>query len=1180
MSEPTPTDPFVTREHVPATDEPDAVPTRPPSPDGSETATVPPIAPAPDTAPETRSVSVPGYEILGKLGEGGMGIVYKARQLAADRVVAMKMILGGGHVSADLLTRFRTEAKAIARLQHPNIVQVYDVGECDGLPYFSLEFCPGGTLAKKLSGTPLPPREAAGLVETLARAMHAAHQAQIIHRDLKPANVLLAADGTPKITDFGLAKKIDEAGQTASGAIMGTPSYMAPEQAGGKSAIGPAADVYALGAILYECLVGRPPFKGPTAVDTILQVISDEPVPPTQLQSKVPRDLETICLKCLQKEPARRYASAAELADDLRRYQAGEPIAARPVGIGERAVKWVRRRPAMAASLSAAAVLAVVSLGGIGYALQKDAQYKIDSANKETVHQTEIANQERENTREQERLTKEAQSERDKAEAILARSLLRPLGHGTDAIIQPVNQIELDALWELAESPGDRVRLLFVQRALDLAGTLRQLRNRREHAMHAAIGLDRSRRQRAAAVLLARLRDERVDTQMRTDCVLVRIALGDPNPEFVVAAARTLTDQMAQTGDLRALAALAQGLEAVSARLDADDAAAAARVLTDWMAKTDNPVLERALAQGLEAVSARLDADDTAKYAAVAARALTNQMAKTNYPFLEPMAQGLGAVSARLDAKDAAKYAAAAARVLTDRMAKTDKSDALRRLAQGLGAVSPRLDAEDAAKYAAAAARVLTDQMAKTADPNDLAALAQGLEEVSARLDAEDAAAAARVLTNRMAKQINSQVRIVGINPVLERAALAQGFRAVSARLDAKDAAAAARVLTDAIAKTADSYTLPALAQGLGAMSVRLGAEDAAAAARAFTDRMTKTDDPDALRGLAQGLEAVSAELAAEEAAKNATVAARVLTNQMAKTDNPNALAALAQGLGAVSARLDAEDAAKYAAAAARVLTNQMAKMEKGFALAALAQGLGAVSARLDAEDAAKYAAAAARALTDQIAKTADPYGYSLAALAQGLGAVSARLSAEDAAKYAGVAARALIDQMTKTHDPYALGNLAHGLEALSARLDAKDAVAAACVLTDATAKTVDANALHYITESLWAALEERPGPNEVQSRAVLAARAIGESLSSPNRLPGLTTLVQASQPLPSRLSTQQMVDLLKMPTCVGPARIVVLEMLGQRYHRAFADQWEFVEYAEKHLPEIDLKSPPKRPQP
>jgi WD40 repeat protein len=293
--------------------------------------------------------SVPGYEILGELGRGGMGVVYQARQVKLNRLVALKMILAGGHAGGEELARFKREVEAIARLQHPHIVQIHEVGEHNGLPFFSLEFCPGGILEKKLGGMPLPAKEAAALVEKLAHAMQAAHQKGVIHRDLKPANVLLGEDGTPKITDFGLAKKLDEAGQTASGAVMGTPSYMAPEQAGGKpSTIGLAADVYALGAVLYECLTGRPPFKAATVMDTLLLVVGAEPVPPGRLNPKVPRDLETICLKCLEKEPARRYGSAAALADELARFLKGEPIQARPVGAAEQLWRWCRRNPVLA----------------------------------------------------------------------------------------------------------------------------------------------------------------------------------------------------------------------------------------------------------------------------------------------------------------------------------------------------------------------------------------------------------------------------------------------------------------------------------------------------------------------------------------------------------------------------------------------------------------------------------------------------------------------------------------------------------------------------------------------------------------------------------------------------------------------------------------------------------------
>jgi formylglycine-generating enzyme required for sulfatase activity len=307
---------------------------------------------------------VPGYAILAVLGHGGMGLVYRARQLKANRLVALKMIRAVEHASPSERLRFQIETEAVARLQHPHIVQLYEAGEVRGQPFFSLELCDGGTLTEQLQKKRPSPREAAELIETLARAMHYAHLRGVVHRDLKPGNVLLAgAEKVPKITDFGLAKRIDAEARdvSQSGAIMGTAAYMAPEQAAGKVRdTGPAADVYALGALLYECLTGRPPFAGPQHV-VLVSVLNDEPVPPSRLGAKVPADLETICLKCLRKEPARRYASAEELANDLRRLQAGEPIRARPVGAVERTWKWARRRPALA-TLLGVVLLALVSL--------------------------------------------------------------------------------------------------------------------------------------------------------------------------------------------------------------------------------------------------------------------------------------------------------------------------------------------------------------------------------------------------------------------------------------------------------------------------------------------------------------------------------------------------------------------------------------------------------------------------------------------------------------------------------------------------------------------------------------------------------------------------------------------------------------------------------------------------
>lgn len=311
---------------------------------------------------------VAGYEVLDVLGRGGVGIVYKARHLRLNRLVALKMLLSGVFASRAELRRFTREAKSEAQLVHPHIVQVYDVGEADGRPYFTMEMIGGGTLARRLAGTPLDAADAAELTATLADAVDFAHRNGIVHRDLKPSNVLLTEEGRPKISDFGLARQFNAETQlTFHGDRIGTPSYMPPEQALGQvDRIGPASDVYALGAILYELLTGRPPFKANSAAETERQVISEEPVAPARLNSQVPRALETVCLMCLRKEPAGRYATAAELAADLRRFLRNEPVRAKPIGPLGRANHWVRRHRGLAAALVAVfALLLMLATGSL-----------------------------------------------------------------------------------------------------------------------------------------------------------------------------------------------------------------------------------------------------------------------------------------------------------------------------------------------------------------------------------------------------------------------------------------------------------------------------------------------------------------------------------------------------------------------------------------------------------------------------------------------------------------------------------------------------------------------------------------------------------------------------------------------------------------------------------------------
>jgi serine/threonine protein kinase len=1250
--------------------------------------------------------AVPGYEVLEVLGRGAMGVVYKARHVKLNRLVALKMILSGAHAGEPELARFRSEAEAVARLQHPNVVQIHEIGEHAGLPYFSLEFVDGGSLQQHLAGTPQQPGAAAQLLETLARAVHAAHEKGIVHRDLKPANVLLTRDGVPKVSDFGLAKQLDaDSGRTQSGAILGTPSYMAPEQAAGRTKeVGPPADVWALGAILYEALTGGPPFRGATVRDTLEQVCTREPVPPRQWQPKVPRDLETICLKCLHKEPHRRYASALALAEDLERFQERKPIVARPVGRLERAGKWARRNPAVAAFLTVLVVGTVVSASLAVYAVQK-AELAHSSETAAVNANTELgkANDELKNANAS--LIKKD----DQLLTALARSLLRPLAVQAGPLGEegvqwplPLTDPEIKALRELVDNPDERLGPRFVEEALRSPVTTRQLRARAALAMHAAVGLSPDKQEQVEKLLCERLQDSNLDAEQKTDLALVALDLGELTPTAAIRAVQVFIQAMAKTDDPIVLNECARGMSGVASRVGPQGATQAANALAQAITKTKDPQKLLSMAHGLSALATRMESHEGSRICAETAGYLTHALTKADSEGiqsflahgiteaatgLEPkeatqvadilkramltdvtgardsLAQGLSAVAARMEPREAAATLTQAMQFMSNQ----HDLQAVLALAQGLSAVVARMEPKEAAVVCARAADILMQAMAKTDRPDDWSALAgvlsavaarmepkegvatftkataepfasaKGLSAVAVRMEPEDAARAADFLTQAimsklyhdsalgpLAEGLSAVARHMDPKPATRVAdtllqamvksnepsltnpvhpVLAHGLSAVAARMEPKEAAT---TLTRAMISQNDPDTLDWLAQGLSTVAAHIGPQEAARAADVLTQAIAKSSSPGAMERLVEGLAVVAARMGPQESAREADS----LTQAMAKTTDPKSLRWLAQGLSAVSVRMEPKEASRVCARAADLLTQARAQTNDPQNLHELAQGLSAVSARMEPKEAAIVCARAAHSLAKVMTETDDL--RNLSALARGLSAVAARMEAKEAGAVCAHAADILMQAMARLAlpDPYKL-NLAEGLSALSIRMEPKQAAA---ILTQAMAKTVRpalpplarglsavavcmepedaAWAIDSLTQAMaknnalgdpgpWAqglsALLARADRPELSGRATAVMAAVGflnercESLVLP------AILAPALEPLPCRFSTPELVELLKQPTCVGLARRAILDQLEHRYQRKFADQWDFVHFAQEQNLGLDFTSPPKR---
>jgi hypothetical protein len=1104
------------------------------------------------TAPtSTELPQVPGYEVEAVLGRGGTGVVYKARHLALKRTVALKM-LAAGHPYPAERDRFRAEAEAVARLQHPNIVQIHEVGEAAGRPFFALEYVAGGSLAERLAGQPLPPRDAARLVAALAEAMHLAHSRNLVHRDLKPANVLLAGEPNtpvgqcqPKVTDFGLVRQLDaDSGQTFEGVVMGTPSYMAPEQAEGRAhAAGPAADVYALGAILYECLTGRPPFEGNTPLETLEQARSREPAAPSSLNRQAPRDLETICLKCLRKEPERRYSSARELADDLGRFGRGEPVAARPVGRLERAAKWVRRNPTVAC-LWAVAALALVAGTVVSLLFGIEARRKADALEQQTIQLQEQTLAAQESSR------RAAENEKEVGRALLS-GLLIPIGRNPHRLSDPLDAAEADAVRQLRAAPAP-LRLSFLETALRDAETARRVGRRADWVVQAVVGCDRALRAEVVRLVVRRIQEPGATQEVRFACAWLGLAVNVADRAWAERSADALLvalrDQPAERFGLRApqddYPPLAAALAAVSERLPRAQAAdRTARGLDFFLTRLRSvegqAYAYQQLGQAIVAISPGLDAAAAGR----AAEALGAIIRQPNcHPIRWPsLATALAAVCRRLPASDAAAHVNRTVDFIIEARDNTKEKDKSHYSlqAQALAPLCGRLDAARASHVADAIIAILGDGPTIGGAKYEFITsghIASVLTKVAERLGSPGALRAAEGLVLVLRRSSG--------NILLSREQLREALVAVCRRLDAAGAARVAKALVAAVRGPKTSALVRTLfADALAALAGRLTPAQAASLESALVDSLL-ADLVDAKSRRFRGLTGQA--LATACGRPGATGAARAAEALAAAIRDPQTplttLKPLAAALAEVIGQLPPKEASAHAKQAVDVLGPLWGAKTAPLDRAALAEALAAVWARLGPTDAAARAKRAAADLEDALRDPkAEPNNISGLAIA--LSAVYNHLGPAERRARARTVADALVAALRRPkNDSYTISQLSRALAALCAHLDGAGTVRIANALL---AVSVDPNV--------------QPAPLVPILGATLDRFALYET---------------AFKKVAARLDERDLRGLLNHHLAVGRLQRALLDLLAGSKNRSFRNTWDYLDGIEPKGNGTDVPSP------
>jgi predicted Ser/Thr protein kinase len=1198
------------------------------------------------------------YALLEEIARGGMGVVFKARQTSLNRVVALKMILKGVLATPVDVARFRAEAESAAALDHPHIVPIYEVGEHDGQQYFSMKYVEGTTLARAPRG---PARAEVSRLLNVARAVHFAHQRGILHRDVKPSNVLIDRAGTAFVGDFGLAKRTGaDTSLTDTGQPVGTPRYMAPEQAAGRKDLTVAADVYSLGVVLYERLTGRPPFLGENMLEVLRQVKEVEPPRPSSVLPGVDRDLETICLKCLEKDPGRRYASAEAFGEDLNHWLAGEPIAARPVGRVERSWLWARRNRALASvgGIAVAGLFGVAIFSSIA-ALQSRALVKSERERRQIADAAK----------------KDSDAALEKFERTVVRGFVKPLDSRNEGALRRfLSAPEVDSLWELAELGDDRLQMLFLDEAVQRPISARQLRIRSEPAMIGVAGLDVNRRNQAAKLLVERLRTKDLNSPAhRADIAILALELDEQPGPLTQFCTRIAIESIAESRDESLRHNWTDHLGRGIGRLEPN---AVGEILVECLLRfpTDRSAFEKGIFAGIaldtSLAAAAVWADKAAASRSVA-RLSSAMHRQVDADARNGIATGLVAVSSGLEPE-------AAALVLLDALKRVECSQSLQILAEGLIAVQGRLQPLAAVEVCDQAGRVLAICLERERHEKNRQELAGLMVRISTRMSTAEAqrecALAAGCFVECFERSRESLDR--GLSDSLDRE-LIRATRRINSAEAASLCGRAAQALRTRIDSEIDVNVRLRLASGLLSLAVRLQPRDAKLAVRS------------AIHGAAMGANSAGNvsdlhDNLSWESADDAGTAARLILATFEGEENAVFRRYLAASLAAAVVQMDGMEAVRMDESAythlmaalvqkedaaflsngifssallaisaqnqermgqiAQVLIEASGKPKTDathctqliFSLANVAKGVGPDDAvkitkslvtRLSQEKDKNIRGALASCITnfaDRIkpngsTKTADMFAAALAgeqdstvgvSLAESLAIVSAQMVPAESTRLCLHAAQAIAIAYESDEDPSASRAMSKNIGLLRNLYDKGSYNTSALLWLASAIEPADADRI--CTKVIRLLLEKVRAPSLsivqlipqldplrasalVREMAFLlfcddgsqASHVLNAILTDAGRKPrvldrGPMSLFKEDSlpPLPCRLSTEVLVDLLKMPTCFGDARRVVLDHLGNIHGQRFTNHWAFVRFAREKGLQLDFTTPPRRPDP